>query len=91
MQIKNSFDDVTKQKIKKSFLFYGLPTAIIAGISYYLKTQNIVESILAGVIAGLFNANLYGGIFAYVALHLIITVFIIGSVGKIEQYFMKKS
>jgi hypothetical protein len=50
MQIKNSFDDETKQKIKKSFLFYGIPTAIIAGISYYLKTQNIVESILAGVI-----------------------------------------
>jgi hypothetical protein len=48
-QVKDSFDDETKRKIKKSFLLYGLPTAVIAGITSYLKSGNVLESVLVGV------------------------------------------
>lgn len=56
-----------------------------------LERVHTLTSILAGVVAGLFNANLYSGIFAYLGFHLIITLLIAGSLKKIEQYFMKSS
>ncbi len=56
-----------------------------------MERAHTQTSILAGVIAGLLNANLYSGIFVYVGLHLIITLLILASVSKIDQYFLKKS
>lgn len=51
-----------------------------------------MTSILAGVIAGLFNANLYSGIFVYLALHLFVTLLVVGGLkGGIDEYFMKKT
>jgi hypothetical protein len=50
-----------------------------------------LTSILAGVVAGLFNAGLYSGIFAYVGLHLIIVLLIAGSLKKVDQYFIKST
>ena len=48
-------------------------------------------SILAAVLAGLLNANLYGGIFAYLGLHLIMTLFIALKLNNIQKYFLKSS
>lgn len=48
-------------------------------------------SILAAVLAGLLNANLYGGIFAYLGLHLIMTLFIALKLKNIEKYFLKST
>lgn len=50
-----------------------------------------LTSILAGALAGVFNADLYGGITAYVLLHLLVGLFIVGSIGDIDKYFLKKS
>ena len=47
-QIKNSFDEESKAKIGRSFLFYGLPTAITTGIGSYLKSGKVAESVLIG-------------------------------------------
>lgn len=63
----------------------------IAENAHTLERVHTLTSILAGVIAGLFNANLYWGIFAYLALHLMVILLIAGSLSKVESYFMKKT
>lgn len=56
-----------------------------------MERVHTLTSILAGVVAGLFNANLYSGIFAYLGFHLIMTLLIAGSLKKIENYFLKNT
>lgn len=55
----------------------------VAENSHVMERVHTLTSILAGVVAGLFNANLYSGIFAYLAFHIIITLLIAGSLKKI--------
>lgn len=55
-----------------------------------MERINTLTSILAGVVAGLLNANLYSGILAYLGFHLIISLIIFGSLREIENYFLKK-
>lgn len=43
------------------------------------------------MVAGLFNAGLYSGIFAYLGLHLIITLLIFVSAADVGSYFLKKT
>lgn len=56
-----------------------------------MERVHTLTSMLAGVVAGLFNAGLYSGIFAYLALHLIITLLIVGDLKNVESYFLKKT
>lgn len=56
-----------------------------------MERVHTLTSILAGAIAGLFNAGLYSGIFAYLALHLLITVLIVAPFKSSQDYFLKKS
>ena len=55
----------------------------VAENSHIMERVHTLTSILAGVVAGLLNANLYSGIFVYLAFHLIITLLIAGSLKKI--------
>jgi hypothetical protein len=48
-----------------------------------------LTSILAGVSAGLFNANLYSGILTYIGFHLIIILMIAVNLKQLSSYFMK--
>jgi uncharacterized protein (DUF2062 family) len=48
-----------------------------------MERIHTLTSILAGVVAGLFNANLYSGIFAYLGFHLLITIMIAGFKGNL--------
>lgn len=63
----------------------------VAENSNLMERVHTLTSILAGAIAGLFNAGLYSGVFAYVAFHLIITLLIAGQLKKVENYFMKST
>ena len=56
-----------------------------------MERVHTLTSILAGVLAGTFNANLYTGVFAYICLHLMITLMIVGRIGDVGKYFLKKS
>jgi len=55
-----------------------------------MERINTLTSILAGIVAGLLNANLYSGILAYLGFHLIISLIIFGSLRDVESYFLKK-
>lgn len=48
-----------------------------------MERINTLTSILAGLVAGVLNANLYSGILAYLGFHLIITLIIAGSLKDI--------
>lgn len=56
-----------------------------------MERIHTMTSILAGAIAGIFNAGLYSGVFAYVGFHLIIILLIASSIGKVENYFLKST
>lgn len=58
---------------------------------HVMERVHTLTSILAGVVAGLFNAGLYSGIFAYLALHLIITLLILATLKNSQDYFLKKT
>ena len=59
--------------------------------AHVMERVQILTSILGGVLAGLFNVNLYGGILTYLGLHLIIILSIFGLLPNLDKYFMKKS
>jgi len=48
MQVKNSFDSETKQKILKSFL-YAMLSGISSGITCYTQTNDVKIAILTGL------------------------------------------
>lgn len=50
MQVKNSFDNITLQKIFKSFLFASL-SGISAGLTCYTQTRDVNLSIITGLAA----------------------------------------
>jgi len=56
-----------------------------------MERVHTLTSILAGAVAGLFNAGLYSGVFAYLALHLLITLLIVGALKNSGDYFLKKT
>lgn len=58
--------------------------------NHVMERVHTLTSILAGVLAGVFNANLYMGLIAYISLHLIITLMIVGGIGDVQKYFLKK-
>uniref|UniRef100_A0A6M3IKF7 Uncharacterized protein n=1 Tax=viral metagenome TaxID=1070528 RepID=A0A6M3IKF7_9ZZZZ len=49
-QVKRTFDPETKRKVSKSFLLYGIPTAVSTGITAYLKTGNLTTAVLVGIL-----------------------------------------
>lgn len=55
----------------------------VAENAHVMERIHTLTSILAGVVAGLFNANLYSGIFAYLGFHLLITLMIAGFKGNL--------
>ena len=59
--------------------------------SQTMERIHTLTSILAGVLAGLFNTNLYSGIFTYLLLHLVMIGLVAGKLGSIDKYFLKKS
>ena len=59
--------------------------------THTMERMHTLTSILAGIIAGLFNTNLYSGIFTYMCFHLIMTLLILGSIGNAKKYFLKKA
>ena len=59
--------------------------------THTMERIHTLTSVLAGVIAGLINTNLYGGIFTYVFFHLIISLFVALRMDKIENFFLKKT
>jgi hypothetical protein len=59
--------------------------------SHTLERMRILTSILAAVLAGLFDVNLYGGVGVYIGLHLIITLLIFVTLkGRITDFFLKE-
>jgi hypothetical protein len=57
-----------------------------------MERIHTLTSILAGVIAGLFNAGLFSGIFIYLLLHVFVTgVVFVGLKGSVDEYFVRRS
>lgn len=57
--------------------------------AHVMERIHILTSILAAIIAGLLNTNLYGGVFVYVGFHLLVMIMIALKLRNIESYFMK--
>lgn len=76
---------------------YSWPHAGDINIRHVIENTHVLErtttltSILAGTLAGLFNTNLYSGIFTYLFMHLVVTVLIFGRIGDLSKFFMKKA
>ena len=63
----------------------------VAENAHVLERINILTSILAAVLAGILNANLYGGILSYLGLHFFIAAIMMIRLGDTKQYFLKPS
>lgn len=73
------------------FIFVGdINIKHVVENTHTMERMHTLTSILAGIIAGLFNTNLYSGIFTYLCLHLLMTVFVMGSIGDVSKFFLKK-
>lgn len=57
--------------------------------THTMERVHTLTSVLAGVIAGLFNTNLYSGLFTYIAFHLLMTLLVVIQLDKIQNYFLK--
>jgi hypothetical protein len=62
----------------------------VAENEHAMERIQTLTSTVAGVLAGLFNSNLYSGVAAYVGFHLLMALLIVVSVGEVERYLVKR-